>query len=348
MTKRIVIAGLVLIGRSAGCGKSAEQKQAEEAAEQMQQGAKNMQHGADQMAKSAQQSSDQMAQGLQQMAQGFQQMAQGSAKAVDYEQLKALLPDVDGWTRSDAKGEQLSMPVSYSRAEARYQKDDSRIELEITDTALSQLLLAPMSMFLASGYSERSDDGFKRAAKVGGQPGLEEWNVELQARRSHGASSATGSSCHAKGTMSTSLDPVRQVVESVNFSKLAALQVGAPAMPDRWQPSAGLAGAEGLRAEPVKFSLVATARLRLLPAPRRRRPSDSRPCATAALDAQSRRRVRRHLQPRSRRRPGRGPREAVAAAPDASRAHRALATVLWLDAPVRSAARSPSTTTWAA
>ena len=77
-----------------------------------------------------------MAQGLQQMAQGFQQMAQGSTKALDYEQLKALLPDIDGWTRSDTKGEQLSMPVSYSRGETRYQKDDARIELEITDTSM--------------------------------------------------------------------------------------------------------------------------------------------------------------------------------------------------------------------
>jgi X-X-X-Leu-X-X-Gly heptad repeat protein len=220
--KRVVIAGLVLAS-VAGCGKSSEQKQAEDASKKIQEGAQTMQQGAEQMAKGAQQSSDQMAKGLEQMAQGFQQMAQGSAKVVDYEQLKALLPEVDGWTRSNTKGEQLTMPVSYSRAETRYQKDDSRIELEITDTALSQILLAPMSMFLASGYSERSDDGFKRAVKVGNAPGLEEWNTESK----RGEVTAVVSNrfiVHATGHDVANLDPVRKVIESVSFSKLAALK----------------------------------------------------------------------------------------------------------------------------
>lgn len=222
MTRRFIIASLVMVSL-AGCGKSEQQKQAEEASKKIEEASKTMQQGADQMAKGAQQGSEQMAQGLQQMAQGFQQMAQGSAKVVDYEQLKGLLPEVSGWTRSDTKGEQLSMPVSYSRAEARYSKDDSRISLEITDTALSQMLLAPMSMFLATGYSERSDDGFKRAAKIGGFPGMEEWNKNSK----HGEVTAVVGNryiVHGTGEDVASLDPVRQVVEAVNLSKLGALK----------------------------------------------------------------------------------------------------------------------------
>lgn len=222
MTKRIAIAGLMLVS-VAGCGKSPAQKAADDAAAKIQAGAQAMQQGADQMSKGAQQSSQQMAQGLQQMAQGFQQMAQGSAKAVDYEELKALLPDVSGWTKNDTKGEQLTMPVSYSRAETRYQKDDSRIELEITDSALNQLLLAPMSMFLASGYSERSDDGFKRAAKVGGFPGMEEWNTGSK-RAEVTAVVNNRFIVHGTGHDVANVDPVRQVVEAVNFSKLSALK----------------------------------------------------------------------------------------------------------------------------
>jgi X-X-X-Leu-X-X-Gly heptad repeat protein len=222
VTKRIIVASLVLTAL-AGCGKSAEQKPAGEVASTPAEGASKMQQGAEQVAKGAQQGSDQMAQGLQQMAQGFQQMAQGSATAVDYEALKALLPDVDGWAKSDTKGEQLSMPVQYSRAETRYQKDESRVELEITDSAMNQLLLAPMSMFLASGYSERSDDGYKRAAKVGGYPGLEEWNTESK----RGEVTAVVNNrfiVHGTGHDIDNLDPVRKVVESVNLSKLAALK----------------------------------------------------------------------------------------------------------------------------
>ena len=222
MIRRMMVAGLLVV-LVAGCGKSDDQKKAEEASKKIEEGAKTMQQGADQMAKSAQESSNQMAQGLQQMAQGFQQMAQGGTKAVDYENLKALLPDIDGWTRSDTKGEQVSMPVSYSRGETRYQKDDARIGLEITDSALNQLLLAPISMFMAAGYSERSDDGFKRAAKISGYPGVEEWNVNSK----HGEVTIMVNNrfiVSAKGDDVASLDPVRKVVEAVNLSKLAAMK----------------------------------------------------------------------------------------------------------------------------
>jgi hypothetical protein len=209
------VALAALICSLAACGRS-EQQQAEEAAKQIEQGAQ-------QMAQGAQQSSEQFAQGLQQMAQGFQQLTKNAAPAVDFEQLRALLPEVDGWTRSDAKGEQLTMPVSYSRAQARYAKDTSQIELEITDTALSQLLLAPMSMFLAAGYSERSDEGFKRSTKIAGQPGIEEWNTT--SRRGE-VTAVIGNRfvVHATGRDVASLDVVRGLVESVDLSKLATLK----------------------------------------------------------------------------------------------------------------------------
>jgi X-X-X-Leu-X-X-Gly heptad repeat protein len=204
------------------CG-SSQQQQAEEAAKKMEQGAQQMQKAAEQMAKDAQGSSAQMAAGLQQMAQGFQQMAQGTAKPVDFEQLKNALPEVSGWTRTTPRGEQTNMPVAISRAEARYTKDNSRVELEIVDTALSQLLLAPVSMFLGSGYSERSDDGFKRSAKVGGQPGFEEWNSDDK-RGEVTAVVANRFIVKGTGHQVENLDTVRSVVEAVDLGKLGSLK----------------------------------------------------------------------------------------------------------------------------
>jgi X-X-X-Leu-X-X-Gly heptad repeat protein len=206
-----------------GCGGSSQQREAEDAARKIEQGAQQLQEGAEKMAQSAQNSSEQMAEGLQQMAKGFQQMAQGSAKAVDFEQLKALLPSVDGWTMSEARGEQVNVPVAISRAEARYRRDSSQVDLEIMDTALSQLLLAPMSMFLGSGYSERSDDGFKRAATIGGQPGMEDWNT--RSKRGE-ITTVVGNRFIVKATGHDvdSLDPVRQLVEAVDMGKLAAIK----------------------------------------------------------------------------------------------------------------------------
>jgi hypothetical protein len=221
MTRMLPVLAAILTATVA-CGRTDQQKQAEAATKQVQQGAETMQQGAEQMAAAAQDSSKQMAQGLQQMAKGFQQMAQSAGKSVDYEQLKALLPDGGSWTRSNAKGEQLTMPVAYSRAEAQYTKDPAHIDLEITDTALSQMLLAPVSMFLTSGYSERSDDGFKRAEKISGQPGFEDWSAASK----HGEVTAVVNGrfiVHATGEDVDSIDPVRKLVDSVDMSKLAAL-----------------------------------------------------------------------------------------------------------------------------
>jgi hypothetical protein len=134
-----------------------------------------------------------------------------------------LLPDIAGWTRSEVTGEQLTTPVTYARAEAVYRKDDSRIELVITDSALSQLLLAPVSIFLGPGYSERSDDGFRRAVKVGGQPGMEQWNSGSR-RAAVTALVANRYLVHASGDDVSGVEPVMAAVESVNLSRLAALK----------------------------------------------------------------------------------------------------------------------------
>src|SRR5262245_73365 len=119
--------------------------------------------------------SQQAMQGLQQLAQGLQQMSKNTAKPVDFEELKALLPDISGWTKSDVHGEQqTAMGMSQSNAKAKYTKGDSTIQIEITDSTMNQLILAPMAMFLATGYEEKSDDGYKKATQVGGYPGFEE------------------------------------------------------------------------------------------------------------------------------------------------------------------------------
>jgi X-X-X-Leu-X-X-Gly heptad repeat protein len=222
MKQRLIVMSVVLLPIVA-CGGSPEQAAREEAARNIEEGAEAMQQAAEQLADGAAQNAGELGAGMQQLARGFQQMAQGSTTSVDFEQLQALLPTLEGWTQADARGEQLSMPVAYSRAEAVYHRDDSRIELEITDTALNQLLLAPMSMFLASGFSERSSEGYKRSAQIGGQVGFEEWNSESH-RGEVTAVVANRFIVTAKGRGLTGLDPVRQAVESVDFAKLTGLE----------------------------------------------------------------------------------------------------------------------------
>ena len=203
MFKRTVIVGFVATALT-GCG-TTENQQAEQAAQQIQQGAEQVQRSAEQM------------------AQGLQQMAQSQAEVVDFEVLKGLLPAVSGWTQSDARGEQISMPMKFSHAEARYSRGESSVELEITDSALNQMLLAPMSMFLASGYSERSDDGFKRATKIGGHPGIEDWSSGSR----RGEITAVINNrfiVQATGHDVDDLSPVKQIVDAIDLAKLSAVK----------------------------------------------------------------------------------------------------------------------------
>ena len=175
------------------------------------------------MAAGAKRGATEMARGLEQMARGIQQMAQGSATAVPFEALVALLPEISGWSRTEPRGETVSRPVTYSRAEARYSMGEGRLRLEITDTAFSPVLIAPVKMFLAPGYAERSADGFKRAATIGGHPATEDWN----ARSKHGEVTVLVGErflVKASGDDVPSVDVVRKAVEAVDLGKLAALK----------------------------------------------------------------------------------------------------------------------------
>ncbi len=204
VTTRMALAGFALAA-AAGCGKSAEPQEVAKTALQVQPVSATVK------------------QGTTQTTQGIPQLPLSPGKAVDFEALKALLPDIDGWTKTDARGEQVTLPVATSRAEARYRKDDSSIELTITDSALSPLLIAPKSMFLTPGYAERSDEGFKQAAKVGGHPGFEEWNTDSR-RGEVTAVVANRFIVEATGHDVPDLAVVRMIIESVSLSRLASLK----------------------------------------------------------------------------------------------------------------------------
>jgi hypothetical protein len=226
MNSRLVIGALALVV-SVGCGSSSQNatetkpqtKPAESAASSSAGQPAAGAGGQGQVAQGQQQ----VSQGLQQMAQGLQQMAKSSAKAVDSDELKALLPDISGWTKSDVKGEMVSMGISQSNARATYTKGDSTIELEITDSTMNQLILAPLAMFMASGFEEKSDDGYKKATPVGGFPGFEEWEKESK----HGQATAVVANrfiVTANSHGVDSPDMARKAVEAVNLSKLSGLK----------------------------------------------------------------------------------------------------------------------------
>ena len=166
--KKLVVAALAASVFAAGCGKSEEEKRAEETA------------------KAAEQTAQSAAQGLEAMAKGLEQMASGQPATPDgkpvepvrFQDLIAVLPQVDGWEMEKPTGERMTSPFATANAKATYTRGESNVDVEIVDSAFNQLLLAPMAMFLQSGYSQESTSGYEKSTLVNGQPGWEKWNSE--------------------------------------------------------------------------------------------------------------------------------------------------------------------------
>ncbi len=139
------------------------------------------------------------------------------------ERLTALLPEVGGWTRSSSRHEIVPVPARYSRAEAHYTRGDGSIELTVADSGFQPLILAPISVFLGSGSSERSGDAMRKAITVNGSPGSESWTpagrrgevVVLVSQRF--VVTATGRDLG-------DLEPLRSAVRAVDFTRLAGLK----------------------------------------------------------------------------------------------------------------------------
>lgn len=152
----------------AGCGQSEEEQRAEEAkaaAEQVAAGTGDL------------------AKGLEDMARGMGALAGGNPNAqpvdpVGFRDLQTTFGDLDGWEKSAPTGERMTAPVSFSRAEVVYRKGQSRIQIQISDSAFNQMLVLPYSMFLTSGYEKETQDGYERSTTVGDHPGWEKWNTQ--------------------------------------------------------------------------------------------------------------------------------------------------------------------------
>jgi hypothetical protein len=169
MRVRLVLTAVcALVCVTAGCGQSEEEKRAEE-----------MKAAAEQLSSSA----GDMAKGLEDMAKGLGGLAGGTANSqpvepVSFRDMQTTFGEMDGWERGTPTGERMTVPVSFSRAEVDYRKGDSRIQIEISDSAFNQMLVMPYAMFLTTGYEKQTEDGYERSIKIGEYPGWEEWNTE--------------------------------------------------------------------------------------------------------------------------------------------------------------------------
>jgi hypothetical protein len=163
--RKLVIVVAATAAAAAACGRSPQEKQAE----QIQKSADQMQKGAEGMAK-----------GLEDMAKGLGAMAgdpnQKPVAPVSFHDLQTVVPDLPGWERGKPTGERMTSPVTYSQTSVTYTKGDATIDHKIVDSALNQLLVAPYTMFLAAGYEKETDDGYEKSVTIGEYPGWEKWD----------------------------------------------------------------------------------------------------------------------------------------------------------------------------
>ena len=177
--RQILTVMLIAALFTSACGKSEEQKQAEKAAEEIKKAAETIGQAAAQAGTAAAaQSTTEVAKAMQGMAAALSGTgADGKPiEPVAFQTLQSHLPKVSGWEMDEPEGERMNMPVPFSQVETTYKKGEARINAKIVDTGFAQLLVAPWSMMLASGYSRESSSGYEKATTLSGNPAIEKWN----------------------------------------------------------------------------------------------------------------------------------------------------------------------------
>lgn len=180
--RRWILALVAVLALSA-CGKSEQQKEAEKAADDLKKAAEAMAEAAEsQGTATAAQGAADMAKAMQGMAAALNgKGADGKpVEPVAFQTLQAQLPKVPGWEMEEPEGERMNMPVAFSQAQATYKKGESRITAKIVDTGFAQMLVAPWSMMLATGFSRESSNGYEKATSFSGNPAIEKWDKKAK------------------------------------------------------------------------------------------------------------------------------------------------------------------------
>ena len=171
----IVVAALLV----SGCGKSEAEKQAEKSAEELKKAAEAVQK--------AQEEGGDTSKGMADMAKAMQGMAAavggGGGKPVDpvaTDTLKGTLPQIPGWDAGEPRAERMTAPIAFSQVESKYKNGNSEIDVKVVDTGYAQMLIAPWAMFLASGYSRETNEGYEKATTIAGHPGFERWEKDAK------------------------------------------------------------------------------------------------------------------------------------------------------------------------
>lgn len=167
MRVRAVVTGAAVLALAVGGCKSKAQQEAEAAAKTLAEAGKQMSEAIT----SATGTAGNTASG------GLEGKA---TEAVDFRELKALLPDeLGGMPRKSAEGQKSgAMGFTLSMAEARYEKEGGgRIKLTITDAG-AVAGMAAMAMYAWAGMEidKEDENGYEKTTTIKGYRGYEKYN----------------------------------------------------------------------------------------------------------------------------------------------------------------------------
>ncbi len=234
MVKIVRVTGVALMLAAAvaagACGKSEAQKQAEETRAALEKAAKDAEAASKSAGGAA---ATDAAKGLEQFAKGLGSMAGALAGAkgadgkpvepVSFRELQGIFVPFDGWEMGKPTGEKITVPFAYSQAKVKYRKENQEIEVSVTDSGLNQLMLAPFSLFLTTGYEKEAETGYEKSAKVAGYPGWEEWDGKQQGRRGQ-CRHQQAVHREVRGDGLDDIKVLHQLAEASNLTKLASLK----------------------------------------------------------------------------------------------------------------------------
>jgi len=104
----------------------------------------------------------------------------GTNQVVHHSQLKALLPaEYAGMKRSNSEaGKQAAMGMNISYAEAEYAKDESSLQVKISDvSAMGEWMKFAQYAWLQSEMERETDEGYERTTRIDGFPAQETYQT---------------------------------------------------------------------------------------------------------------------------------------------------------------------------
>jgi hypothetical protein len=220
----IVLVAVIAI--SIACGKSDAEKQAEateKAAEEMVKAAQGI------AAAAAKQGTAAGTEGASDVAKAMAAAFTGKGadgKPVDpvaFKTLQTQLPTMADWEMREPRGERMTMPMPYSQISARYRKDEANIDVQIMDTGMAPMLIAPWTMMMTSGYSKETNDGYEKATAINGNPAVEKWNTRDN-RGELNILLGKRFMVTVKGHRLSGISDVHAFASAMNFDAIAALK----------------------------------------------------------------------------------------------------------------------------